>query len=60
MKFKDENTKEDIAREMRVTPLSVQRWITDGKLNATKKVVDGTKKWIITKNDINNYLERVK
>jgi excisionase family DNA binding protein len=49
---------EELADWLRVSRVTIQRWINQGKLKGTKRTVDGTKRWTFNKEQIINYLER--
>ena len=53
-------TVEELSQILRVSELSIKRWIRAGKLKAHKEVVDGRKKWVILEKGIAEYLKNIK
>lgn len=61
MQLENELTLKEIAKWLRLHPVTIQRWISKKKLTGGKKKKYGkTKKWIFTKEQVQKYLERKK
>ena len=53
-------TVEQLMSGLRISHTTAQRWLKRGLIKAEKVNVAGTKKWIIKRDDVINYLERQK
>lgn len=49
---------EQLADWLRVSRVTIQRWMRRGELKGTKRIVGGRLRWTFNKEQILNYLER--
>ena len=57
LKLKDEMTLEEVGEALRVHYSSVYRWIRNYDLKGEKRNVAGVSKWVVTREQVINYLK---
>ena len=57
LKLKDEMIIEEVADALRVSRLTIYRKVSAGLIKAKKKVIAGKSRWVVTREQVLNYLK---
>ena len=57
IKLPEEMTIDELAEGLKISPTTVRRRFVQGRIKAEKLTKDGTRKWIVKRDEVIKYLE---